>query len=691
MSTQTTGIKEDVIMVNAAPKTKDGPGQEANGKAEEGEENVVAGSKRKSSGQGTPRKKQKKNSMSPKLVQPKNALMQLNELKPGLKYSVESQEGPAHQPSFVVSVDVDGEKFTGRGQSKQLAKHAAAQAALKSFVQFRNMPEAFWAMSRKVTVSSDFTSDEVEQEETSGIFSKFSSGAAAITEFHRDQLKRFSTDGNGEGGPASKKASRAAEEADKKNPVMLLNELQPGLEYTLVSENAAVPTQRFTMAVTVANGDVYEGCGSNKRLAKAAAARAALLKLYNIMANPSGVVHCGETGVKVGTLPQALADRLGGSVNEALQKVMADRAESAKWKVLAGIIMTKGDLEEDGGEVKVVTVATGTKCINGEYISMNGAVLQDCHAEVVSRRCFKDFLYSQLELWQKGKGEETVLELREGGRGFRIKPGIKFHLYISTSPCGDGRIFSPHELLASPEPLPADRHPNRRVRGLLRTKIEAGEGTIPLRLGPVMQTWDGVLHGQQRLLTMSCSDKLARWNVLGLQGSLLSQFLEPVYLESVVLGSLYHPGHMQRAMWGRLEAQLCLDENGPFQLHRPLLGAISSPESRQVNKSPNFSINWTVGCEGPEVVNASTGKAEDGQVSRLSKRSLFARFCHLWGRLASFDTQDPAQPPKLYADAKKSAGLYQEAKARVSEAFSASGLGAWVSKPIEADEFELVF
>lgn len=111
----------------------------------------------------------------------------------------------------------------------------------------------------------------------------------------------------------------------------------------------------------------------------------------------------------------------------------------------------------------------------------------------------------------------------------------------------------------------------------------------------------------------------------------------------------------------------------------------------QVNKSPNFSINWTVGCEGPEVVNASTGKAEDGQVSRLSKRSLFARFCHLWGRLASFDTQDPAQPPKLYADAKKSAGLYQEAKARVSEAFSASGLGAWVSKPIEADEFELVF
>lgn len=690
MSTVTASSKEDVTMVQTPEKTKDGHGQEPNGKAEEGDESITTpGTKRKSgSSQGSARKKQKKNSISPKMVQPKNALMQLNELKPGLKYSVDSQEGPAHQPSFVVSVEVDGQRFTGRGQSKQLAKHAAAQAALKSFVQFRNVPEAYWAMSRTMVQSGDFTSDDVEQDDSSGIFSGFTA-ENPIEEFHRDQLKRFS---GGKDGDAEKKASKAAEEADKKNPVMLLNELQPGLEYTLVSENAAVPTQRFTMAVTTSNGDVYEGCGSNKRLAKAAAARAALLKLYNIMAHPSGALKRDEKGPVVDTLPQALADRLGNTVNEALQKVMADRAESAKWKVLAGIIMTVPSQEADKeDDVKVLTVATGTKCINGEYISMNGAVLQDCHAEVVSRRCFKDFLYGQLELWKNGKEDESILEQRPDKKGFRVKPDIKFHLYISTSPCGDGRIFSPHELMADSASLNADKHPNRRVRGLLRTKIEAGEGTIPLRLGPVLQTWDGVLHGQQRLLTMSCSDKLARWNVLGLQGSLLSLFIEPVYLESVVLGSLYHPWHMQRAMWGRLEGSLHLDAESPFQLHRPRLGAISSPESRQVNKSPNFSINWTAGCEGPEVVNASTGKTEEGQVSRLSKRTLFDRFCHLWGQVPSIEHQDPSQKPRLYAEAKKSAGLYQEAKTRVTEAFSAAGLGTWVSKPIEADEFELDF
>jgi len=35
---------------------------------------------------------------------------------------------------------------------------------------------------------------------------------------------------------------------------------------------------------------------------------------------------------------------------------------------------------------------------------------------------------------------------------------------------------------------------------------------------------------------MSCSDKIARWSVLGILGGFASMFLEPVYIDSVVIG-----------------------------------------------------------------------------------------------------------------------------------------------------------
>uniref|UniRef100_A0A672IQU5 Double-stranded RNA-specific editase B2-like n=1 Tax=Salarias fasciatus TaxID=181472 RepID=A0A672IQU5_SALFA len=602
---------------------------------------------------------------------PKNALVQLNELRPGLQYRMVSQTGPVHAPVFSIAVEVNGLTFEGTGPTKKKAKMRAAEMALKSFVQFPNAPQAHLAMGNISNPAADFTSDQADFPDT--LFKEFESSP-------HGRLLRHTLDLMVQ---AQQRLGGIVPEPDgPKSPVALLNELRPGLRYACLSERAEGRRLRsFVMAVRV-DGRIFEGCGRSKKLAKTQAAQCALQALFNIRTAPEG-----RTGLKASRktcphLPQVSADTSPASVLEKYRSLVGGCSPAhARHKSLAGIVMTRGlDLRH----AQVVALSTGTKCINGEYLSDQGQVVNDCHAEVTARRALLRFLYSQLELFLSKRPEdwEESIFVRHKEFSYRLRDNVHFHMYVSTSPCGDGRLNSPYEISTD---LHSSRHLMRKHRSHLRTKIESGEGTVPVRCRGAVQTWDGVLQGEQ-LITMSCTDKMTRWNVLGLQGALLSHFVEPLYLQSVTVGSLRHTGHLSRVLGQRQERLGPLPPT--YRRNQPLLSGLSSTEHQQPGKASCVSVNWTLGDAQLEVVNTATGRRRDsGTPSRLCKHALFTRWNRLHRKVSSAAGFGRARI--MYCEAKMAARPYQTAKQQWFKSLQETGLGTWVKKPPEQEQFLL--
>ncbi|XP_043931921.1 double-stranded RNA-specific editase 1 isoform X3 [Protopterus annectens] len=687
MSSSSTDIKENRNMDNVS--TKDGvqiPGevpQLSNGGGSSSRKRPL---EEGSNGHSKFRAKRRKKGPGP--ILPKNALMQLNEIKSGLQYKLQSQSGPVHSPVFIMTVEVNGQVFEGSGPTKKKAKLHAAEKALRSFVQFPNASEAHLAMGRTLSVNADFTSDQADFPET--LFNGFEVPAQSDNSFFlgSNGNDSFNSSGDynmmpvsGSGGLIQSPLSVTSQcSSVGKNPVMILNELRPGLKYEFVSESGESHAKNFVMSVNV-DGKPFEGSGRNKKLAKARAAQSALSNLFNMQLDqtPSRQPIPSE-GIQL-HLPQVLADSVARLVIDKFGDLTDNfTSPHARRKVLAGIVMTTGT---DLKDAQVICVSTGTKCINGEYMSDRGLALNDCHAEIIARRSLLRYLYTQLELFlSNDEDQQKSIFIRCEKGGFGLKDNVQFHLYISTSPCGDARIFSPHEAGMEDQ---GDRHPNRRARGQLRTKIESGEGTIPVRATSTIQTWDGVLQGE-RLLTMSCSDKISRWNVLGMQGALMNHLVDAVYFSSIILGSLYHADHLSRAVYQRIAEIEGLPSS--YRLNKPLLSGISNTEARQPGKAPNFSVNWTVGDSALEIVNATTGKDEMGRPSRLCKHTLYNRWLRLYTKFSS-SLRTKITKPSSYHEAKQTATEYQSAKQCLFREFQKAGLGAWVEKPIEQDQFSL--
>ncbi|XP_057264995.1 spermatid perinuclear RNA-binding protein isoform X2 [Pezoporus wallicus] len=208
-----------------------------------------------------PNKKMKRNLrkiLDSKAIDLMNALMRLNQIRPGLQYKLLSQSGPVHAPVFTMSVDVDGTTYEASGPSKKTAKlHVAVKV-----LQAMGYPTGFDADVE--CMSSDEKSDtEGKSETTSSVSSNNTGNSTADTSATLEVRTQ---------GPILT--------ASGKNPVMELNEKRRGLKYELISETGGSHDKRFVMEVEV-DGQKFRGAGPNKKVAKASAALAALEKLFS--------------------------------------------------------------------------------------------------------------------------------------------------------------------------------------------------------------------------------------------------------------------------------------------------------------------------------------------------------------------------------------------------------------------------
>lgn len=262
-----------------------------------------------------------------------------------------------------------------------------------------------------------------------------------------------------------------------------------------------------------------------------------------------------------------------------------------EWTVYAALVATTGTCDDSDNKNTTTTVlscATGTKCTAvctgpSSFSSFTAdAILRDSHAEVLARRGLQRVLWHEILLCDAERGEDdNHHDAKEGQQRFRLlsrvskygryrlRDDVQLHLYVSDSPCGDASIYSLNDTSSPPPtttnssenslvPTSTKDHNNNNGVQFTGAKVivspatqvsiaECGttaclpESTVArerVQLVGRLRTKSGRsnLRADQRSTSLSCSDKLVRWSVLGLQGrALLAYLVEPIRLSSVVV------------------------------------------------------------------------------------------------------------------------------------------------------------
>ncbi|KAJ8679557.1 hypothetical protein QAD02_015344 [Eretmocerus hayati] len=231
-------------------------------------------------------------------IQPKNAIMVLNEMKTGVQFTFPESQSALPSSLFVVHAKIDGKTYIGQGLSKHLARQNAAENAFKTLLLEKMTTHAAKSPVDGETDGSVLGDGEnkdgaesMEIEEHEDIPWTSLASFALYKLFLEWQNQGTVVPVPRPGLTASKVKKEVVKPAVPKelppnalsvHPVMLLNQMRPGLGYTEVSRVGNPPNITFTLACVV-DGQSYTGTAKNKKDAKKQAAKNALHALYNLV------------------------------------------------------------------------------------------------------------------------------------------------------------------------------------------------------------------------------------------------------------------------------------------------------------------------------------------------------------------------------------------------------------------------
>ncbi|KAK4683647.1 tRNA-specific adenosine deaminase 1, partial [Tremellales sp. Uapishka_1] len=245
-------------------------------------------------------------------------------------------------------------------------------------------------------------------------------------------------------------------------------------------------------------------------------------------------------------------------------------------------------------QLQVISLGAGVKVLPANKLPPLGDTLHDCHSEILARRGFVRWLLEEAGRIVRGESHRNVLVASKGK--FRLIAGVQVCLYVSVLPCGDASML--HTAAHQPASMALLKSTSSSISPTSMTHMGTVRGRNGYEQYGAIRTKPGRADSSPAI-SLSCSDKLASYSVTGLQGALLSELYDPIYIDHVVVGGVEMAApagivlpegvcwwdkikqELERALYGRLEG-IRDRPSSPYRLNRPEihLTTIEFPDSK---------------------------------------------------------------------------------------------------------------